>query len=153
MNITLTKKQYETIIRSLELANNIYGLMNDSFDDEHCKEQYKAVEETESTLLSHHKDFWIENVEYDTEKDLYSLNDDYTMSIYDDIHEFSELQFLDSLTLHLARQDIQKTMPELVPDEDDWYDDDYGQALSEHQDKYFHLIEKHGLEALQFITK
>lgn len=61
----------------------------------------------------------MENVIFDAEKDQYLLDEDYTTSVYDDIHEFSELQFLDSLTLHLARQDIQKTMPELVPDEDE----------------------------------
>lgn len=57
MHITLTQKQYEIVIRSLELATNIYGLMNDSFEDEYCKEQYASVEETQTALLSHHKDF------------------------------------------------------------------------------------------------
>lgn len=152
MKINITKKQYNAIIRSLELTGGMFGLMKDSFEDTDLDSRYQEMTETQQALLPYHKDFWFEYGEIDKESDKYYLNDTYTREVYDELEEFGMYEFHEKLTFYLARRDIEELRPELLHF-DGPYNAKLAQAVADKQEEYNELIEKYGLDGLRYIWK
>ena len=60
MKISITKKQYEILMKSLEASSFIYGPLSDFVDDKYKKEA-KEIDKMEDYLLEYAKDFDFEN--------------------------------------------------------------------------------------------
>ena len=110
MKIEINKKQYNIIIRVLEIAGSIYGVMGDMVDEKY-KKPSKDVDDLEEDLFKYAEDYdSLDLFEYYKDKRI--ISEDYTEEILNDIFDYDEYVFWEKLVEKLARKEIMEKYPE-----------------------------------------
>jgi len=105
MSINLTKKQYECLIKALEAANSVYGILGDSVSDEY-KKQSNEIEELTDYFLSLARDFGMEHITQKYKEKLI-LDDVYAESLDEVIDDYNNEIFWDELQTRLGKRDFE----------------------------------------------
>ena len=103
MKINISKKQYEVLIKALEMSSFIYGPLSDMVDKKFKKDS-DEIESLEKYFLTYAKDFHFEkNL---CSPDELHLDEDYYMKILDDLEQYDDRQLFDNLANELAKRDF-----------------------------------------------
>ncbi len=106
MKINISKKQYETLVKAIEVSSFIYGPMSDMVDDKY-KEDADDLDALEKYFLQFAKDF-------DFEKNLCKqgdqhLDEEYDDKILEDLQLYDEQQMFENLAYELGKRDFLNT--------------------------------------------
>jgi hypothetical protein len=146
MSINLTKKQYECLIKALEAANSVYGILGDSVSDEY-KKQSNEIEELTDYFLSLARDFGMEHITQKYKEKLI-LDDVYAESLDEVIDDYNNEIFWDELQTRLGKRDFERTITEAEKKEiiknHGWYPD----RIRELYEVWSKELEDNGVENL-----
>jgi hypothetical protein len=145
-SIEFDKKQYETLVRALQIAGSIYSILGDMVDEKYIK-QADAMDDLESWILGKAGEFGMADiVEIFETKNV--LKDDATDKYIDHLVEYEEWAFWDVFAHKLADRDMAQRYEkgELPPKLK-------GHELMhlhfELEEKYEKEFEKHGLDRFE----
>ena len=106
MKLNITKKQYEIIIRALDVSSYVYGPLSD-FADKKYKKESSEIDAVKDELLSHTKEFdFEENVEDFEGKNV--LTEEYSEKTLDDMFTYDDYVTFDNLAGKLGMRDFRK---------------------------------------------
>ena len=144
-NIALTKKQYEVLMNALQIAGSVYGIMGDMVDKKY-KKQSGEIDELESYLLESAEELGLgAMIEIFQKKKV--LDEKYLEKAMDDLFEYDEFVFWDTLPRKLADRDlVQKLGKEKVRTMDSTA---YIHAEYPIEDEYRNEFDTHELERLE----
>jgi hypothetical protein len=162
-SIEFDAKQYETLVRALQVAGSVYGLMSD-FVGADYKKQAEMMDELESWILGKAGEFGMAGeVEIFEGKNV--LKDEATDKYTDDLIEYEEWAFWDVFAHKMADRDMaemerkeQEQQAEKVKAEKEGEP----HKLSEHELLHLHLeleekyateFEEHGLDHVEIREK
>jgi hypothetical protein len=144
-SIEFDAKQYETLVRALQVAGSVYGLMSD-FVGADYKKQAEMMDELESWILGKAGEFGMAGeVEIFEGKNV--LKDEATDKYTDDLIEYEEWAFWDVFAHKMADRDMARREEERMKEK-----------LSEHEllhlhleleEKYAEEFEEHGLDHVE----
>ncbi len=115
MEIDLTKEQYQNLLDACAIADNVYGILGDTWPDTY-KRQSERIEKVREYLLLHAEDFGCKDLA-ETFKgklipsDAYSAVMDVIMEDYDDETFWHELE------TRLGKRDFENTMTDAEREE------------------------------------
>lgn len=104
MKINISKRDYETIIKALDISEAVFGSLTD-FVSESYREEYEGAKKAMSNLLKHSKDFKLDKIveEYEGELFLSDLNPDFALNV---LGEYVDLEIYQKLSNQLAWRDF-----------------------------------------------
>lgn len=142
MENKLTKKQYKSLLRALDVAGFIYGIMGDTVDKKY-KKQSKENDDLIDEILKYADQFgqtaFVEKFEGKN-----VLSDDYSNKILEDIAEFEEYVFWDNLVSKLSLKGMhEKYSPEEIEKMEEM---DFLKGIWELEEKYHEILEKDGID-------
>ncbi len=149
MKINISKKQYQALVKCIETAGSIYGVMGDMVDEKH-KKFSGEIDELSDYILSFAKDFGMEDI-VEVSRGKRFVNEDYTDKLMDDIGEYEEYAFWDMLVRELARRELAKTIPE--EEAGKLGEEKMIRKLWELEEKYRRWTEDTGLDGLEVKDK
>lgn len=150
MKINITKKQYETLLKTIAVSQFVYGALGDFVDEKYKKESTK-LEELERHLASHAKDFGFEEIteEFEGER-VIKMEGDWYHSIYEDIEEYDEYKLFQNLANKLGwrdfRRDHTKEEIDKMAEESGGY---LGVPLYDYEKKYYDEFSEHDYSRLE----
>ena len=103
-NIALTKKQYEVLMHALQIAGSMYDIICDMVDKKY-KKQAGEIDELESCLLESAKELGL-GVMIEIFQKKKVLDEGYLKKAMDDLFEYGEFVFWDTLPRKLADRDL-----------------------------------------------
>lgn len=146
MKINISKKQYEVLIKSLEMSSFIYGPMSDFVDDK-FKKDAEEIEEVEKYLLEFAKDYDFEK-NLSSPKELY-VSEEYYDKILDDLNLYDEQQLFENLASELGKRDFHaKYSKEEINEIIKKYGNYLGVPLYEFEKKYYDEFNENGYDRL-----
>ncbi|MEA3450120.1 MAG: hypothetical protein U9Q85_04085 [Patescibacteria group bacterium] len=145
MKINITKKQYKTLIKCLEVTGSIYGLMGDMVDKKH-KKPSNEVEKLVDVVMREADNFGMGELAMEFEGK-YHVDDEYAEEILADVFQYDDYVFWDKLASELARKELAQTISEEKARE-------LGERvmwgkLCELEEKYWCLLEEKGMEVVE----
>lgn len=142
MKINLSNKQYETLIKAIEVSSFIYGPMSDMVDNKYKKDadEFDALEKY---FLQYAKDF---NFEKNLcKEDNQHLDDDYDDKILEDLELYDEQQMFENLAYELGKRDFfNKYSKEEIVKLREENGDYLGVQMYDFEKKYYDEINKNG---------
>lgn len=147
MKIEINKKQYEELIRGLNVSSFIYGTMSDFVDDKY-KKDIKIIEEVEKEMLRYAKDFnFGKNIEkFEGEN---TLRERYLDRNLSDLNDYDEYITYENLARELGRRDFfnKHTKEEIkkMTKESNGY---LGALTYDFDEKYYNEFNKYGYSRL-----
>lgn len=104
MKLNINKRQYENIIKALEISSFVYGDLSD-FIDKKYRQNNDDLENTKKDLLEHAKEF---NFDKNTEnfEDRIVLREEYYSKLLDDLFLYDNHQLFEGLAEKLGRRDF-----------------------------------------------
>ena len=142
MKIEINKKQYNIIIRVLEIAGSIYGVMGDMVDEKY-KKPSKDVDDLEEDLFKYAEDYdSLDLFEYYKDKRI--ISEDYTEEILNDIFDYDEYVFWEKLVEKLARKEIMEKYPEGKIK--NMSNEEFYVLRISTEEKYWQIVEKSGIK-------
>lgn len=133
MEISLTKKQYETLIKVVECGYWV-SLTDDNM------EQTDEFMELEQYILSFANDFEIEGISFDAVGQVYELSKEQEQAVQQLINQYEDMVFWDRLAYEFALRDLQAEMAEKAYSEAEMF-----QRKVELEDYYHDYFEKNKL--------
>lgn len=112
LSIQLTNEEYRTLIRVLELGENIYGMMGDVIDDRFIPIG-NMVDTIESKAVSQFAHF---NLQRDIEEfeGVPVLKDEAFSEVIEDIAAYQDMSMWERLEIELAKRDVRQPFSEGV---------------------------------------
>jgi hypothetical protein len=158
MKINITKKQFESLMMSLEIADTVTGLLSDAYEGEDgkkYKERAKRVNELRNVLYSRAKEFGLEKVVEEYKGEWYVSEDSPKSEEYEEIMEdFEEWVVQDVLSRRLGKRDFYRahTEEELekIAEEHGGY---LGTETYAYEEKYWKEFEEHEYERLEIVER
>ncbi len=142
MKINISKKQYETLIKSIEVSSFIYGPMSDMVDNKYKKDS-DEIEELLNYFLQYTNDFDFDK-NLCKEGDLH-LDEDYDDKILEELELYDEQQMFENLAYELGKRDFNNTYSKGEIDKIKEEHGDYlGVPMYEFEKKYCDEINKNG---------
>ena len=99
MNITLTDKQYQTMLQCVGVAGQMYGIMKEALEEDYS-EMVDNISEIETILLEHNTDPSIE--EMHEGKKVFS--EKYIDLVGADVMKYEDYVFFDQLVIFFAKK-------------------------------------------------
>ena len=149
MKIDISKKQYQTLVKCIETAGSIYGVMGDMVDEKY-KKKSGEIDELSAYILSFAKEYGMEKIVEERHGKRY-VNEDYTDKLMDDIREYEEYAFWDMLVRELARRELTKTIT--GEEAGKLGEEKMIRKLWELEEKYWRWTEEIGLDGLEVKDK
>lgn len=146
--VELTKKQYEILMNALQIAGSVYGVMGDMVDTKY-KKQSNKLDELESHLLENAEELGLGAI-IDIFQGKKVVEQKYLEKAIDDLFEYDEYVFWDTLPRELAERDLARSLGEEAVKAMDTLT--YIHAEYPIEDKYRNEFEKHGLERVEIRT-
>lgn len=141
-NIELTKKQYESLMNALQIAGSVYGIIGDMVDKKY-KKQSDALDALESHLLENAEELGLGAMKV--------VDQDYLEKAIDDLFEYDEYVFWDTLPRKLAERDLVRMHgQEKVRKMDNL---EYIHAEYPIEDEYRNEFDEHGVARLEIKKK
>ncbi len=106
VQIELTTAQYKILIDSIGVASSIYGVMGDMVDEKY-KTQSSALEDLEQHVLEKAADLGLSSLVHVFGGKKH-IDDDHMDLLMDDILEYDEFNFWDTLPEKLAERDLRE---------------------------------------------
>mgnify|MGYP001606038424 CR=1 FL=1 len=108
MKINLTKKQYETLTKAMEVGSSVYGILGDSIEGDY-KKQSDEIENLRKYLLGLAHDFGFDDM---TEKFRGKLimSDNFSEKMHEAIDDYNDETFWHELETRLGKRDFERTM-------------------------------------------
>ncbi len=142
MQIELTKEEYKTLLRSIDVASFVYGVMGDMVDEKY-KKQSKEIENLTDKVLEKADEYGVsEFVENFDGKNI--LSDDYSNEILYDVTEYEEYSFWDNLARKLAIKEMQQKYSQ--EEREKMEEVEFVSEVWELEEKYYKILEKSGIE-------
>ncbi|KKQ34864.1 MAG: hypothetical protein US50_C0034G0005 [Candidatus Nomurabacteria bacterium GW2011_GWB1_37_5] len=137
MKINITKKQYETIIKALEISSFIYGPMSDFVDDKFKKDADDMDSVQEELLLN------AEEFDFDKNMEEGDLKEEYYEKILNDLSEYDDYELFENLANKLGWRDFRKKYTQEEIDKMSEEHGDYlGVPMYEFEKKYYDEFNK-----------
>ena len=152
-NISVTDKQFESLVRAVAIAGSVYGVMGDMVDEKY-KKQSDAMDEVEKILSGRAHDFGLGKIieEYDGSK-VIDLQTDWYDAVLDDLSEYDKYATFETLAGDLGRRDFRaKYSEEEIKKMGDKHNGYLGVPLYDFENKYYEEFNKHDYDRL-FIDK
>ncbi len=147
MKIEINKKQYEVIIKALNVSSFIYGPMSDFVDDKYKKDS-KNIEEMEEDLLKYAKDYNFKKNIDDFEGKII-VNEKYTDKILKELDDYDDYITCDNLAMELGRRDFRnKYNKEEIEKMFEDHGGYLGVPMFEFEKKYYDEFDKHSYQRL-----
>ena len=147
MKIDITAQQYKTLINALKVSSFIYGPMSDMVDAKYKKEVNK-IEDIESQLLKHAKDFGMADSVEEFDGKLH-VKETYYDKILDDLGEYDDWQTFENITNELAKRDFRADHSAAEIKEIAKKNRGYlGVEIYDYEEKYYNEFRKHGYDRL-----
>lgn len=147
--ITLSREQYEAIIKALEISGSVYGTIRDFCNEDYEKDLVQG-EETLQYLLEKAEDFDFQNnIEKDEELGVF-LKEEYSSQLFNVLlDEYDPYIANDFLSRELAKRDMRnmytKEKIDVLVQEHHGY---LGVPLYDFEEKYYDEFDEHGFERL-----
>ena len=147
--ITLSREQYEAIIKALEISGSVYGTIRDFCNEDYEKDPVQG-EETLQYLLEKAEDFDFQNnIEKDEELGVF-LKEEYSSQLFNVLlDEYDPYIANDFLSRELAKRDMRnmytKEKIDVLVQEHHGY---LGVPLYDFEEKYYDEFDEHGFERL-----
>ncbi|MFC1678246.1 hypothetical protein ACFLZ9_00740 [Patescibacteria group bacterium] len=145
MKINISKKQYQTLIKCVETAGTIYGVMGDMVDEKH-KKFSGDIDELSDYVLGFAKEFGIEGIA-EKYRGKWGVTEKYMDEFMDDLKEYDEYAFWEMLVRELAKKEFEKKY--LRAEIKKMSHEEYLKKIFELEDKYWRWTEKTGLDGLE----
>ena len=143
--IELTKKQYEILMNALQIAGSVYGVMGDMVDKKY-KKQSGELDDLESYLLENAEELGLGTM-IEIFQNKKTVNQEYLEKAIDDLSEYEEFSFWDTLPRRLAERDLARKLgKEKVRSMDNIA---YIHAEYPIEDEYRNEFDKHGIGRLK----
>ncbi len=142
MQIELSKEQYSSLLRAVDVASFVYGIMSDAVDEKY-KKQSDEIDNLADQVLKYADQFGqTEFVEKFQGKNI--LSDDYSNEILDDVSEFEEYAFWDNLARKLAVKEMSAKYT--LKERKNMEQMDYLKKIWELEEKYHQIFENEGID-------
>lgn len=142
MNLTLTKKQYECLIRAIEASSSVYGILGDVSDD--YKKKSDEIENLRSHLLSFASEFGAEHIVEKFHNQII-LSDGISKKLEEVIDDYNDENFWHELEIRLGKRDFERTITEKekkeIKENGGWYPD----RIQKIYDEWAKEFEKNGV--------
>lgn len=156
MKINITKKQFESLVMALEIADTVTGLLSDAFVDEeekYYKKRAKEMDELRKVFYSRASEFGLENLVMEHKENWYVREDSPKEEEYHEIMEdFEEWAVQDVLSNKLGKRDFYRAHTkeeiEKIAQEGGGY---LGVGIYPYEERYWKEFEKHGYDRLEII--
>lgn len=140
----LSQEQYQTLLRAIQVASSMYGVMGDMVDEKY-KQHSDALDELEGVVLYQAESYGLGHMtEFFNDKVI--LKEEYFSKYLDDVLEYDEYVFWDLLARRLAERDVHRnyTAEELKNmDDAEWIE-----LVSTAEETYLDEFEQDGLDNL-----
>jgi len=151
MQIELNKKQYQSLIKLIDVASIVYAVLRDMVSRKKYDHQLSEIEELENYILGFVKDFdmnrILESKEVPDDKNY--LSEEYSNETLKDVFEYDEYVFWEKLADKFASQEFFKiySRKEIknMNDMERWH------KQAEIEDKYWEEFKKYGIERLKMV--
>lgn len=143
--IEFNKKQYKGLIKYVEIASAILGILGD-FIGKKYKKEYKELEELRDYLLKHAEDFRCNKIIEEFEGEII-LKEKFFEKYAKIIDDYDDYVFWNELAHRLARRDFFKKHTKK-----DYRKMNIGERIvkiGEIEDKYWEEFEKYGIERVE----
>lgn len=145
MNITVTKEQYQTLLKTLKIAEWVLSSAEQDAEEETFREEFEKFDQY---ILSQYKEFDAkDSVFFDSELNMHFVTQEVESSIIPFVEHYEEYIFWDELNFRLARRDLI-----LDKGEDEVYTMDPLERMNfeeEYLVKYSQEFETHGVSRLR----
>lgn len=148
MKINLTKKQYETLIKAVEIGSSVYGILGDSIEGDYKKES-DEIDNLQKYLLDFASDFGFDDMTEKFEGELI-MSDDFSEKMQEAMDDYDDEIFWHELETRLGKRDFERTMTEAEKEEmeeDGWYP----KRIHDLYDKWSKEFEDNGVERLGIV--
>lgn len=158
MKINITKKQFESLMMALEIADTVTGLLSDVFEGKtgkEYKERAKQMDELQSVFYSRAKEFGLEDAVEEYKGTWFiregSPREEEFHEIMDD---FEEWIVEDSLANKLGKRDFYREHTEeevnKMAEESHGY---LGVEIHPYEERYWKEFELHGYDRLEIVER
>ena len=148
MNIKLSKEQYEALLKSVAVSSYIYGIMWDLVDEKH-QDFAEEMEQLQSYLLTIAKEAWMPKENYEIFDGELWFSDTYMDVINEEIAEYTDFEFMDTLAREMAQKELEETTPATELSKMD--EEKYMTVMAKLESKYSAEFTKNGIKNLKLV--
>jgi len=151
MKIDLTKKQYECLIKALEAADSVYGILGDSMPEDY-KKQSDQIDDLRKYLLGFASEF---SAEYMIEKfhGEIIMSDELSESLQEVMNDYDNETFWHELETRLGKRDFDRTITEAENKEMEENNGWYSNRIYGIYEAWSNEFEENGIERLGIIKE